>query len=99
MTILVYRDADFTWDEKLCVALENLSIDELKEFAFTTLPRSNRKRVAFLMEGKLPENRKLNYTPSSLEDIRLNGQFNLPILSQPKEDFDGYSKTLLYNNP
>lgn len=99
MKILCYREGDFTWDDKLIEMIQNTSYDNLKEFAFVTLPRTNKKRVAFLMEGKLPENRRLNYTPSTLDAIRKEGEFSLPSPLVSQEEFDGYSKKPLQNAP
>jgi insulysin len=97
--IITNRDGDFNWDEKLIKAVQNTTYEELKEFAFKTLPRSNPKRVAFLMEGKLPQNRKLIYSVSTLEGIQSQGQFTQPLLLQPKAESDEYSKKLLLNTP
>jgi insulysin len=95
MQILCYRDGDFTWDEKLLSAIQDIKYEDLQEFAFNTLPRTNHRRVAFMMDGKLPENRKLSYSPTSLEGIKLQGRFNLPVFAQPAKDADEYSKKLL----
>lgn len=99
MRILCYRDGDFTWDDKLVAAIKSTNYEELKEFAFATMPRANKKRVAFMMEGKLPENRKLNYTPTTLDVIRKEGEFSLPQLLLPQEESDAYSKKLLQSAP
>lgn len=92
MRILCYRDGDFTWDDKLIEAIKNTNYEDIQEYAFTTMPRSNKKRVAFLMEGKLPENRRLNYTPSSLDTIQKEGEFNLPQILLPQVVSDGYKR-------
>lgn len=99
MNILCYREGDFTWDHQLIEAIQTITYEDLKEFAFVTLPRTNKKRVAFLMEGKLPENRRLNYTPSSLETIIKEGEFTLPQALITQEESHEYSKKPLQNAP
>lgn len=99
MAIICTRDADFNWEDKVLEALTSTSLEDIKEFAFKTLPRTNHKKVAFLMEGKLPENRKLSYAPGTLESIKLQGQFMPPAVLLPQLESDEYSKTLLQNQP
>jgi len=48
------------------------------------------------MEGKLPENRKLTYTPSTLEAIKLTGHQTPAFVLLPSED-EGFSKKLIKN--
>jgi insulysin len=96
MAILTSRDALFNWDTELVETIRMTSYEDVKTFAYRSLSRQNRKRVGFLMEGKLPENRKLSYTPSTLEGIKLTGHETPAFTLLPETD-DGYSKKLLKN--
>jgi insulysin len=99
MHIMSLYGGDFNWDDQLQTALQQISFEQLAEFAYSTLPRTNTKRVAFVMDGKLPEYRKLIYKPATLEEIRLQNHYSPPLYSQPLEEFDEYSKTDLQDNP
>lgn len=94
MSILTTRDALFNWDSELVETIRMTSYDDVKTFAYRTLSRQNKKRVGFLMEGKLPENRKLSYTPSTLEAIKLTGHETQAFTLLPDVE-EGYSKKLL----
>lgn len=69
-------EASFDWIDKRVVAMKALTYPEFISFSQEFLGRSNKRRLSIQIEGILPEENDLHYTPiESLRKMRRQGSF------------------------
>ena len=61
--LLAFKVKDFDWIKKRLEALENLSYDKFIESAEQFLERSNKRRLAVLINGQIPKENQFYYKP------------------------------------
>ncbi len=66
---------DFTRKDKILKAYENLSYQDFLAFSKEILSRSNKKRIAFLYQGQLPQNYQFEYHPITIEKLIPMGKY------------------------
>lgn len=64
-----YSYKDFQWIDKKIKALQSLSYEQFLKTARTFLSRENKKRLAILVEGTIPETQNIRYKNISSQDI------------------------------
>jgi len=74
-TIAFTYKGDFQRRNKMVEALKNLSYEKVKKYAFTALSRRNSKRLAIMLEGKQPEEKKFRYKEISVENLKNEGTY------------------------
>ncbi len=68
-TLAFDYDGDFQWIEKRIEAFKNLSYEYVTDISKAFLSRSNLRRLAVLMEGRLPAKTAFRYEEVSKEDV------------------------------
>jgi insulysin len=68
------RSGDFSFSQKLCLALEKLTYEEVKKEAAAVLSRKNGRRLALLAEGEIPDAPFL-YKEISASDLKEKGSY------------------------
>lgn len=71
---LGFEVEDYSWLKKRIELLEQLNYDEFVKFAKTFLGRSNKRRLAVMIKGTIPETHEFEYFPiknlSALRDLK-----------------------------
>jgi insulysin len=73
--LAIDRDTDFQFYPKLVASLNELDRLHVKSFLEKTLSRKNTRRLAVLIEGKLPATHDFSYKRLAKEDIKMIGDF------------------------
>lgn len=73
-TLAFDYEADFAYYPKLIDSLQKLTLDDVKQFSQRTLSRDNTRRLAVLVEGKMPGKRPFVYRKSAKEEITSMGE-------------------------
>ena len=68
-------DADFHWIDKITEATSLLSHHKLEEYSKQFLSRSNPRRLAILMHGKLASQNEFSYESVDRKDLYNIGTF------------------------
>lgn len=68
-------EGDFNWIQKRIEAVKNLTYDQFLKTASSMLSRKNKKRIAVLMEGVLPEKNQFRYEQIAQEDLPNIGEY------------------------
>jgi insulysin len=73
-TLAFEYNASFDYYPKLIASVENLKYEDVKNFVHETLSRKNTRRLAVLVEGKMPGKRPFIYRKIAKEEIGVIGE-------------------------
>ena len=72
-------EEDFSWIEQRITGFEKLTYDEFVSLGKEFLSRDNKKRIAILYSGQLPQDKEFRYQQISCDQITEVGTYTCPI--------------------
>lgn len=77
LQLLAFKyDGDFDWKTKRIEAFKKLTYEEFLNLARAMLGRTNKRRLAILLKGNIPEDNVFNYTETNIRNLQDMSQFS-----------------------